>query len=1469
MASFEDSLGRSFEAANGFNDIKDLLKSLLQGKVGPATKYNPKGDKPKEEDKSKAASKVVDLLKEISETITDELKSSKDYFAKIIKAHKDAEKSKESKKQDQTPTVSSVVDAFGKALSKVKHPEIDATTKILETIGKNISDLVKHATHAGSIYVHDIHVVDAVNKAAKDMASGGGGGKVTLDNIEGNPIGEFAKSAQEIAVHMKASEKSAKATAGFMATTMTAFLGGATLWQITMGGVVEDELKFMQNMRRTAFMLEGVTGETKTLQKQWEEIGTTVDRTGMSRSTFQDQLNKSMRNGIRIHKDAMEVTATNLNLSTMIDSNVETTNDTFAEIYRITQSTTNEMSDLSRGVQDVARFTGVTGDNLMAAVNASKQFLKQMRNAGTYTSAAAANMIGLQASAQKFGIDDTMQSVMEGLGGQSKLFKLDPQTQTMLFKVANLSGTTDKLMTGEIPRSKESMKQFATGFDKLIEQVTGGLSIKDVELMAQVDPEGARRINMALESAFGREIGQIKFMRESFIENAKSFGERISDIDAAMKNSNLTQEEKIKLQEQERQLYSNLGMSFLSQFDKFAKEGGSIEEAVNRALATNPDFATDLQSAGIDTSDQTNMLSAVAKMTADKLEEAGSKKDFSSKLEDAIANQDVSGIRSIIGEMTAELETIGANKVQQLDPITSLEKTIKELNDTIREHLGGMLISILDFVGPTGILAGILATVALQGILLSKLLRKLLHKVVGGAAISMMAGGGIKGMLEGAFKGVGGIFKSVATGAKAAIQSVPKLFSAITTGFGAMKGPVLTGFGLIFDTMKSGVKGVLSKVPNVFGAMSAGFNAMKGPVATGIGILGRGLLPALRGIGAVVSKLALPVTIAVGAISGLIGGFKAASNAAEIFGVKQEEVTFAQKASAGVAGTLTGILNFLTFGVFSDLFGVTGSVTKALSKFIHTFSPLGLIFQGIGAVFSGIYNLVSSAMSGIWEAVQIVVQPFVDAFNEIQAAVSDVVKPVIEAFNGLFGIFGDGNTDALSGITDALSFVGIVLGEVAKTLGMIVGFMIKIVLKPIVWAAKMLITALSPVMSAISYIIEGIGGFLKLVWGLFTFNLDSISNGIDQIFSSLGNLLMLPFRVIGQIGSWLWNGFTNALATLPGWLLDGMINALTALPQFLWNVITGAFSVIWDVQTWIWNAVIGGLSVIWNIGTWLWDSITGAVANFGGWLWDMITAPFKTIGEWILGLMPDWLKSGAKGFSETAEEQAATRAKEGDSIIHGASGFFGGLFDLDFAKMWEGAKETVSSLNPFADGTREITQGGIALLHKGEKVIPSTVADAMGDPYDSPVEKAGANLNLMSDELLNSGNTSLISSSLRGTVAEAGLSTTANAKPLTDAYDRVREQYALRDAEVNTGSTKEMSRVAAAADEQVRLLMLVHEDLGQVIDLLKPTTIRGGAGSKANTKTKRNSPTVSSDYGQWQFGQFNRNPSTQVISNGI
>lgn len=410
-----------------------------------------------------------------------------------------------------------------------------------------------------------------------------------------------------------------------------------------------------------------------------------------------------------------------------------------------------------------------------------------------------------------------------------------------------------------------------------------------------------------------------------------------------------------------------------------------------------------------------------------------------------------------------------------------------------------------------------------------------------------------------------------------------------------------------------------------------------------------------------------------------------------------------------ILGALGGMMDL---GVWIGNMVFSGLESLAANEYIGPiFKPIVTLFSRIGERMYLIYDIVRPVLTSLYEG-----------WTDISKSIWKSIGPLFEATNNF------------SFLTPVLWY----LGESVKVLATMIGGVLSIAINTIIGAFDLLHNIVTGTMSTFSAIGKFFGDITSEIYGAFEWLYDVlVGHSIvpDLIEAIIGFFAMLPIRVMTSLASM---GVKVVAATgdflmrLPSMLSD----SLRRLPNIVINSLSPIGDWIWAGMSTLPNTMFSGItSGLTELPVWMFNNITNGLSGLGNWIYENI------IGQ-LLNLIPDWIKnsvgSATSGASATAGEQWSQMVEKGPTITHATGGLVGGVSEIVNGNLLQGsgkigasliegvgaaAKNTydvgaaaLSYLNPmnyFSEGTRNVDQGGVAVLHPGEMIIPKTVWDGI------------------------------------------------------------------------------------------------------------------------------------------------------------
>lgn len=416
------------------------------------------------------------------------------------------------------------------------------------------------------------------------------------------------------------------------------------------------------------------------------------------------------------------------------------------------------------------------------------------------------------------------------------------------------------------------------------------------------------------------------------------------------------------------------------------------------------------------------------------------------------------------------------------------------------------------------------------------------------------------------------------------------------------------GRGKFVKSIKA-IPGMIKAIP---GMIKAVFSA-KG-IAKGIGGIGKGLRLGISGIAkgaraALIGGSAGMLQIVFSVVDGIFGAFHGFSNTGKNFedtlkamGKSADEASWGMYASSTVAGTLTGVLDGLTFGLLGFL-GITKFLEKALSLLSYTFF----------SVIEGIIEGFKWALGGIGPI-----------FKSIGATLSEVGKSFLNIFNSIAGIFGA----EASNLGEAFAYFYPFLKLIGKAIGVIVGSPIIALLYALSGALWVVAKAIQGIVFVVEKIVAGIVAPFKWLYNIL------VGNSIipDLCTAIVGFFGKMAFNVMSIVGKMIW-GVAKFFLKLPFKLLKGMFNFFVKFPL---KMISDTLKMAGKIFTTGLPGAIRGLSKFF--------------ASFKGYFFEFSKVAFNTWYKLLSYLGGSWLSKAKDVFFNLLNWLAKGGAKAWDTI---------------------------------------------------------------------------------------------------------------------------------------------------------------------------------------------------------------------------
>ncbi len=769
-----DNLNRSVGGI--ITSLQDLQSAIASATTGSAKSVG--ADKKGPENSIGELEKIMQsFVKDFKETAVEQKK----YMEDIVNSMKSVNSERSANSSAKKEAASTAGGSDSEDESKYKKEEMSEQRRIrLEKLQKKMKGVSREEIgimekalsslkERGQISIAEYEQASDLNEEQMKLVKE----SMRLIRIYGAGNLEEAKALDLISKKAKALQVFARQIGEIKSvfSSMEGALGLKAMETLT-GGLVDQEIKYTREIRAAAYETDGLTKSSHGLQRAYEDIGTTVSSTGADRTKFQESYLKALKSGVKDLSLARDITKSQLNTEIQLGMEAGSLQDTFQSFAQTGRMTKGQISDMGRGMREVAKNTGLTGEALKGAIESSREIVNQLRNAASLTSMAAKNVIELSANAKKLGVDQQMQTLQSGLtSGGKLLMESSQQTQTMIFMAAGKVGKMNEAMNGTLLKTKEGVKSLGKGLEGILRDFGVG-SLEEIDNLSD---EAKTRLNISLKSVVGMELGEFRSLIESVNESGKGLGDRLEDINKKMK-ANITTDERKALMEEQRKLKASKQLEMLTALDEAAKGAKDMNGALAKFGERKKDFEGDLKSLGSSWQDSTQVAKDALKGAIESvnvgLKDAGKDelKIDASEIEKAL--KDPAALRELTAKIADGDQKIATAQKAQLDPVTQTNQTLSEINDSMR-NLSQNIISkgfnsvvgrgLVTFV-VLGTIAASIAGIVIQAVEIKKLVKKI---AMGGTEAETGSYGG-EGSLVGNIKDIFGKFfdkKEAAAGA--------------------------------------------------------------------------------------------------------------------------------------------------------------------------------------------------------------------------------------------------------------------------------------------------------------------------------------------------------------------------------------------------------------------------------------------------------------------------------------------------------------------------------------------------------------------------------------------------------------------------------------------------------------------------------------------------------------------------------
>ena len=994
-----------------------------------------------------------------------------------------------------------------------------------------------------------------------------------------------------------------------------------SLYASTLGGTSQ-AAKYVVDYQKALYETTGLTSASVEAQRELFNINNQIYETGVEQSKAEAAIVKNLKNGLRLNKESQKVVNAQLLTEKQIGIESGSLTDDFRSLVESLKFSSIEVSELGRGIANVAKSANLSGEAMKDVVAKTNELSKTLKSQGTFTAQSNTQIAGIVAEAKKLDALDPLTQIFQGLE-DTAIGKKDIQGMGVLVQQAiSESAMLTKVQSRTLLSSATGTREFAEALEKATKNFAGGVSsLEEYEKLVYEASKGnkdAEGLLIQIQSQFtllGIGVADAFRAVESLKKGSSSATQKLSELNALREKGLITEKEMLERANVIRNNSSMTLLGALGETVKYEKDISGVMQGFSEKVASQ--LSSDAEAAlgkGQPVTAEAAISKALSNVQAGLKDANMDQLQISEKqIKEAMGNKDklaelISTIQK--GEAQLRVEQQAAS-----NPLSKAALEMSKLNATLTQMTNSLFFQLQATLGPNGFLylglGSVFATAFLKSkTFLSGPLGTAIGKQIGKIPVLRNIGTSIRSISAGGLGGITGNLSSMPN----LSQGFERLGLALESAY-----PTLMNFGRGFRSFFT--TPLSASIPQINAALGAMGNALNGgwqsikafalatknsfatsPIFTdptfwtrfrtsikdaGItvskGFLryftnnpfkvfykdlaflstkGAGL--GLQALGESLNAVPVAGQIAAAAIGFTIGAFQGFNNTARNFdGVmgSMKDKTLEVTASMKLASTVGGgLAGAIDFLTFGIL-GITGAI-EPLEKVLTwlTYS----VTQFFVGIFDGFMEGIAIAKPGL--------DFFFESFSDIFTAISEIGDVIAEAFGleggagGLVKTFFDFMYKAgkLLG-----NLIGGTLGVAFSGLGYILGGLAKVI--------SFLLRLLKPVIKLIG------GGFASIFTGLKQIFTGDIFRGIGNIFMGIYEIILSPFTaIINWLTGWtgnLYDIIKGAFAGILKWIFgeEGFEKTKVYFNLFLDSFKKG-FQVLADFISNLWGKIMTGLT---------------------------------------------------------------------------------------------------------------------------------------------------------------------------------------------------------------------------------------------------------------------------------------------------
>ena len=483
-----------------------------------------------------------------------------------------------------------------------------------------------------------------------------------------------------------------------------------SLYASTLGGTSQ-AAKYVVDYQKALYETTGLTSASVEAQRELFNINNQIYETGVEQSKAEAAIVKNLKNGLRLNKESQKVVNAQLLTEKQIGIESGSLTDDFRNLVESLKFSSIEVSELGRGIANVAKSANLSGEAMKDVVAKTNELSKTLKSQGTFTAQSNTQIAGIVAEAKKLDALDPVTQIFQGLEDMAAGKKELEGIGWMVRQAIDESAMLTKVQSRTLLSSATGTREFAEALEKTTKNLAGGVSsLEEYEKLVYEASKGnkdAEGLLIQIQSQFTNVgVGVADAFRavESLKKGSSSATQKLSELNALREKGLITEKEMLERANVIRNNSSMTLLGALGETVKYEKDISGVMQGFSEKVASQ--LSSDAEAAlgkGQPVTAEAAISKALSNVQAGLKDANMDQLQISEKqIKEAMGNKDklaelISTIQK--GEAQLRVEQQAAS-----NPLSKAALEMSKLNATLTQMTNSLFFQLQATLGPNGFL---------------------------------------------------------------------------------------------------------------------------------------------------------------------------------------------------------------------------------------------------------------------------------------------------------------------------------------------------------------------------------------------------------------------------------------------------------------------------------------------------------------------------------------------------------------------------------------------------------------------------------------------------------------------------------------------------------------------------------------------------------------------------------------------